>query len=42
MIKEYGYLVNGEWYKSDNKREIRNPYNDEVVGLINIPDLDKA
>ncbi len=42
MIKEYGYLVNGKWYKSDNKREIRNPYNDDVVGLINIPDLDKA
>ena len=42
MTKEYGYLVNGEWLKSENKREIRNPYNDEVVGLINIPDLDKA
>jgi len=42
MSKEYGYLVNGEWLKSENKREIRNPYNDEVVGIINIPDLDKA
>jgi len=42
MSKEYGYLVNGEWHKSENKREIRNPYNDEVVGIINIPDLDKA
>jgi acyl-CoA reductase-like NAD-dependent aldehyde dehydrogenase len=42
MSKEYGYLVNGKWLKSENKREIRNPYNDEVVGVINIPDLDKA
>ncbi len=42
MPKEYGYLVNGKWLKSDNKKEIRNPFNDEVVGAINIPDLDKA
>lgn len=42
MSKEYGYLINGQWNKSGNKREIRNPYNDEVVGVINIPDLDTA
>jgi len=42
MTKEYGYLVNGKWLKSENKREIINPYNNEVVGLINIPDLDRA
>ena len=42
MSKEYGYLINGKWLKSENKREIKNPYDDEVVGIINIPDLDKA
>ena len=42
MSKEYGYLVDGKWLKSKNKREIINPFNDEVVGVINIPDLDKA
>lgn len=42
MSKEYGYLINGQWYKSENRREIRNPYNDEVVGVINVPDLDEA
>ncbi len=42
MTKEYGYLVNGKWLKSENKREIINPYNSKVVGLINIPDLDRA
>jgi acyl-CoA reductase-like NAD-dependent aldehyde dehydrogenase len=42
MPKEYGYLINGKWLKSENKREIKNPYNDEVVGVINIPDIDEA
>ena len=42
MAKEYGYLVNGQWLKSENKREILNPFNNEVVGVINIPDLDIA
>lgn len=42
MLIEYGYLVNGKWHKSKNKREIIDPYNDEVVGLINIPELGKA
>lgn len=42
MPKEYGYLVDGKWLKSDNKKEIKNPFNDEVVGAINIPDLDIA
>ncbi|GJM15666.1 MAG: aldehyde dehydrogenase [Thermodesulfobacteriota bacterium] len=42
MAKEYGYLVNGQWLKSENKREILNPFNNEVVGVINIPDLEKA
>lgn len=42
MSKEYGYLVNNEWLFSDKKREIINPYSGEVVGVINIPDLEKA
>jgi len=42
MPKEYGYLINGKWLKSEKKREIKNPYNEEVVGLINVPDIDKA
>jgi len=42
MAKEYGYLVNGQWLKSEKKREILNPFNNEVVGVINIPDLEKA
>jgi glyceraldehyde-3-phosphate dehydrogenase (NADP+) len=42
MSKEYGYLINGKWLNSDKKREILNPYNGEVVAVINIPDLDKA
>jgi len=42
MSKEYGYLINGEWLKSENKREILNPYNGEVAGVINVPDLGKA
>ena len=42
MTKEYDYLINGKWLKSENKREIRNPYNNEVIGVINIPELDKA
>ena len=42
MSKEYGYLIDGKWLKSENKREIINPFNNEVVGVINVPDLDKA
>jgi len=42
MAKEYGYLVNGKWYKSEKKREIKSPYNSEVVGVINIPESKKS
>ena len=42
MPKEYGYLINGEWLKSKNKREILNPYNGEAVGIITIPELYEA
>ena len=37
MAQEYGFLVNGKWLKGEKKREIKSPYNDEVVGVINIP-----
>ncbi len=42
MSKEYGYLVNGKWLKSERKKEIINPFNNEVVGVINVPYIDKA
>jgi len=42
MPKEYGFLIDGKWLKSETKREIKSPYNDEVVGVINIPDLNTA
>ena len=42
MSKEYGYLVNGKWLKSEREKEIINPFNNEVVGVINVPDIDKA
>lgn len=37
MANEYGFLVNGRWMKGEKKREVKSPYNDEVVGVINIP-----
>ncbi len=42
MAKEYGFLVNGKWIKNAKKREVRSPYNNEVVGVINIPSLEEA
>jgi acyl-CoA reductase-like NAD-dependent aldehyde dehydrogenase len=38
MSKEYGYLVNGKWFKDGRKKEIKSPYNGEAAGVINIPD----
>ncbi len=37
MPKEYQYLINGVWKGSDNKKEIKNPYDQSVVAVINIP-----
>ena len=42
MAKEYGYLIDGNWLKSATKREIKSPYNDKVVGVVNVPDLNTA
>lgn len=42
MPKEFGYLVNGKWLKNGKKKEIKNPYNAEAAGIINIPDRAKA
>src|ERR1700758_5299265 len=42
MSKEYGFLVNGKWMESARKREVKSPYNDEVVGVINIPTSKEA
>ncbi|GBD39296.1 MAG: aldehyde dehydrogenase [Deltaproteobacteria bacterium] len=42
MVKEYGFLADGKWLQGERKREIKSPYNDEVVGVINIPSLEQA
>ncbi len=42
MAKEYGFLVNGKWIESAIKRPIKSPYNNEVVGVINIPTSKEA
>lgn len=42
MPQEFGFFTNGKWLKSKTKREIKSPYNDEVVGVVNIPDLENA
>ncbi len=42
MAREYGFLIDGKWRDSTKKREIRSPYNDEVVGVINIPAAKEA
>jgi acyl-CoA reductase-like NAD-dependent aldehyde dehydrogenase len=42
MHNEYGFLIDGKWLKSETKKEIKSPYNDEVVGVINVPDLNTA
>ena len=34
MPKEYRFLVDGNWYQSPEKLVIKNPYNDEPVGVI--------
>ena len=36
MVKEYPFLVDGKWRQSDRKEEIRNPYNNEVVGVLHM------
>lgn len=33
MAKDYRYYCAGEWRSSDRKLEIRNPWNDELVGV---------
>ncbi len=42
MSKEYGFLIDGKWLTGENKKEVINPYNSEVVGVINVPDPDRA
>ncbi|HBY46117.1 MAG TPA: aldehyde dehydrogenase, partial [Chloroflexi bacterium] len=32
MAKQYPYYCAGEWRSSDRPLEIRNPWNDEIVG----------
>ncbi|MDW8061058.1 MAG: aldehyde dehydrogenase family protein, partial [Thermomicrobium sp.] len=33
MAREYPFYCAGEWRTSPNRLEIRNPYNDELVGV---------
>ena len=33
MVREYQYLINGEWHGSGEPVEIRSPYNGEVAGI---------
>ncbi|MCS7294855.1 MAG: aldehyde dehydrogenase family protein, partial [Dehalococcoidia bacterium] len=33
MAREYPFYCGGEWRTSPNRLEIRNPYNDELVGV---------
>ncbi|MEQ9617613.1 MAG: aldehyde dehydrogenase family protein [Deltaproteobacteria bacterium] len=42
MAREYGYLLNGKWIKSGEKKEIKSPYNGEVAGVITVPAREKA
>jgi acyl-CoA reductase-like NAD-dependent aldehyde dehydrogenase len=42
MVGEYGFLINGKWIESQKKREVRSPYNNEVVGIVNIPSLGES
>ncbi len=37
MAKTYPFLINGEQRTSGEKLEIRNPYNNDIVGIINRP-----
>jgi len=34
MIKEYGFLINGEWRKSSKKEDIKNPFNNETIARV--------
>ncbi len=42
MSREYGYLIDGKWLTSENNKEVLSPYNSEVAGVINVPDIDRA
>lgn len=35
MTKEYHFLIGGEWRISQDKPPVKNPYNGEVVGIVN-------
>lgn len=37
MARMYGFLINGQWRSSDEKMEVRNPYNGEIVGTVYRP-----
>jgi acyl-CoA reductase-like NAD-dependent aldehyde dehydrogenase len=37
MARMYEFLINGQWRSSDEKMEVRNPYNGEVVGTVYRP-----
>ncbi|HBO85010.1 MAG: aldehyde dehydrogenase [Deltaproteobacteria bacterium GWC2_42_11] len=34
-MKEYRFLIDGRWLESSKKIEVKNPYNNETVGVVN-------
>ncbi|MGQ0792692.1 MAG: aldehyde dehydrogenase family protein [Deltaproteobacteria bacterium] len=42
MAEEYNYLVNGVWVETEKKREIKNPYDDTLAGIVSVPDAESA
>lgn len=36
MADEYKFLINGEWRESSKRIEVISPYNNEVIGIINL------
>ena len=38
MIKEYKLLINGKWQEAKDKRDIRSPYDQSVVGKVHFAD----
>ena len=41
-MRDYQLLINGEWVSTDERRDVRNPYNDEVVGSTGVATAEHA
>ncbi len=45
MTREYKFLINGQWRMSSKKEDVKNPYNNEIIGTVNFAlenDLEEA